>query len=270
MSPRGVKRAKRRRAEGRPSPNRGVSDYWQCSRSLTYSVIFVAPLLILYELAVLALSRAQRLSVRNGADVLLKELFTYLGVHGPFVVGLLLGGGAAWLLWRKQRRSRRSLRPLFFALMFIEGVTYGLFLQWGVMHLQGALLTTVQHPISTEEVGGGIPSGPLSFGATVVVALGAGIYEELVFRVLLVSGLTAIAYKVFGLHRLASSSVAVVLSALLFSTFHYLGSFGDSFDPRSFLFRWAAGVMFSGLYILRGFGITAYTHTLYDLFLLAA
>jgi len=218
---------------------------------------------------VVALDQAQRLRVRNGADVLLKELLTYLGVHSPFAVGLLFGGVGTALLWKKWRRGRARLYPGFFALMFLEGVTYGLLLRWVVTLLTGVVLAIPQHSLSSTEVAGTTSSQLLSFSTVVVVALGAGIYEELVFRVLLVSGLTAIAQKVFGLHRVASTGMAVIVSAFLFSTFHYVGPFGDSFDPRSFLFRWAAGLLFSGLYVLRGFGITAYTHTLYDLSLVA-
>jgi hypothetical protein len=57
------------------------------------------------------------------------------------------------------------------------------------------------------------------------------------------------------------------LGALIFSAFHYIGPFGDRFTLASFTFRAVAGLLFSGLYVLRGFGITAWTHALYDVFL---
>jgi hypothetical protein len=55
--------------------------------------------------------------------------------------------------------------------------------------------------------------------------------------------------------------------ALIFSIFHYIGPYGDNFRLTSFTFRAVAGVLFSGLYVMRGFGITAWTHAMYDVFL---
>jgi len=61
---------------------------------------------------------------------------------------------------------------------------------------------------------------------------------------------------------------AAVLGALLFSVFHYIGPYGDAFQLYSFVFRAIAGLVFSALFLARGFGITAWTHALYDAFLL--
>ena len=62
--------------------------------------------------------------------------------------------------------------------------------------------------------------------------------------------------------------LAVVAGAVIFSAFHYIGPFGDPFDLQSFTFRMLSGLAFSGLFVLRGFGVTAWTHALYDSFLL--
>ena len=59
----------------------------------------------------------------------------------------------------------------------------------------------------------------------------------------------------------------MVFGALVFSAFHYIGPYGDALELGSFTFRAVAGVLFSSLYLLRGFGITAWTHALYDVFL---
>ena len=63
---------------------------------------------------------------------------------------------------------------------------------------------------------------------------------------------------------------ALACGALIFSSFHYVGPYGDRLELGSFTFRTIAGVLFSGLYLLRGFGITAWTHALYDVFLALA
>lgn len=101
-----------------------------------------------------------------------------------------------------------------------------------------------------------------------MLSIGAGLYEELLFRVLLV-GLTAwAARKVLGWRPLFADIAATVLGALIFSAFHYIGPFGDRLDVFSFVFRTIAGLFFSALYLTRGFGITAWTHALYDVLLL--
>ncbi|HEX2249356.1 MAG TPA: CPBP family glutamic-type intramembrane protease, partial [Gemmatimonadales bacterium] len=108
----------------------------------------------------------------------------------------------------------------------------------------------------------------LSFPAQLMISLGAGIYEELLFRVLLVSGLALLAVRIFRWSSTAANAFAVLLGALIFSAFHYVGAYGDPFALSSFTFRAVAGLLFSALYVFRGFGITAWTHALYDVFLL--
>jgi hypothetical protein len=61
--------------------------------------------------------------------------------------------------------------------------------------------------------------------------------------------------------------MAIVVGALVFSGFHYVGPYGDPFQVDSFTFRAIAGLLFSGLYLARGFGIAAWSHALYDVIL---
>ena len=89
-----------------------------------------------------------------------------------------------------------------------------------------------------------------------------------VFRVILVSALLWGAKKFFSWGPAASGTFATLGGALIFSAFHYVGAYGDRLEVSSFVFRAIAGVAFSALYILRGFGITAWTHALYDVMLL--
>jgi membrane protease YdiL (CAAX protease family) len=101
-----------------------------------------------------------------------------------------------------------------------------------------------------------------------MVSLGAGVFEELLFRVILVTVLMRFARVVFGAGPRASAAFAVIGSAVLFSAFHYIGPFGDTLALPSFLFRMISGLLFSIIYVLRGFGIVAWTHALYDVGLL--
>jgi len=234
------------------SPN-----YWQASREPRYAIVFAFPLFLLYEGLSLLLTHSAVAGVRNGADVLLKTMFiAFGGRRGLIVFGALLCGAAAWLVARDMKRHSGPLKPAIIGGMLIESMAYAALFGVVVAELTALLLRA---PLMT--VSGGAAALPL--GTQLVVSLGAGIYEELLFRVLLVSGLTTLALLV-GCTRPLAVGLAVVVSALIFSAFHYVGPLGDRWTPASFTFRAIAGVMFSILYVFRGFGITAWTHALYD------
>jgi hypothetical protein len=244
-----------------------VSDYWRTARAPRYSLSFAFPLLLLYELLAFSLSHGEVAGVRNGADVLLKNLFVTLGGRDGLAVfgALLLGGGAA-LIWRDVRRSGRIELRLF-AWMAAESVVYALIFGLVAGTLTGLLLPGIGLLADAPKLLIGSRVEQLSLVTQLMISLGAGIYEELLFRVILVSGLAWLARRVFAWGPVATGIFAVILGALIFSAFHYVGPYGDPLELGSFLFRTVAGLLFSGLYMLRGFGITAWTHALYDVFL---
>lgn len=104
----------------------------------------------------------------------------------------------------------------------------------------------------------------------IMTGIGAGIYEELVFRLILIGILMVVFQDLFGLSRKHSVIGAVVLSAFLFSVHHHVffvnGRLdrGELFEWSKFVFRMIAGVYFAVLYAFRGFGIPVGTHAFYD------
>jgi hypothetical protein len=243
-----------------------VGGYWRSARAPRYSLSFALPLLIAYEALAFFLSRMEVAQVRNGADVLLKSLFVALGGReGLALFGLVLVGGGAVLVWRDvQRRGR--VRPGYFLLMAGEAIVYALLFGVVAATLTGLLLPSLSTVISANYAGR-VVATEWSFPTQLMISLGAGIYEELLFRVLLVSGLVLVGTRVFRWSSTQAGILAVLLGAAIFSAFHYLGPYGEPFALASFTFRTVAGLLFSTLYILRGFGITAWTHALYDVFL---
>src|SRR5262249_22101477 len=97
----------------------------------------------------------------------------------------------------------------------------------------------------------------------VVTFVGAGIYEELLFRLLRYSRVTYL-LRLTMIGPLGSSVLAAVASALIFSFAHHIGPHGENFQGYVFLFRTLAGLYFAVLYQLRGFGIAVGAHTCYD------
>jgi membrane protease YdiL (CAAX protease family) len=238
-----------------PTSSAELRRYWRAVRAPRYSITFAFPLLLAYEALAFLLSRFDEVGVRNGADVLLKRMFVaFGGRYGLAVFGVVLIGCGAALVWRDVRRAG-GIQPRWFMLMALESVTYGLVFGSVAGSLTGFLLALGQ-------------AGGMNLPVQLMISLGAGIYEELLFRVLLVSGLALLGMRILRWSRTAANAGAVLLGALIFSAFHYVGAYGEPFALASFTFRTVAGLLFSALYVLRGFGITAWTHALYDVFLL--
>jgi hypothetical protein len=235
------------------------TSYWVRTRAPRHSLTFALPLLLLYEGLAFVLSGPDLAGVRNGADVLLKSLFTALGGrYGLTVFGLALFGAGALLVYR-DRKANGPIEPRLFSGMMIESLVYGALLGFVASTLTGFLLG------GAHLAQGGVTR--FGFPTQIMISLGAGIYEELVFRVLLVSGIALICRTVFGWKPGTSAVAATVVGALIFSAFHYIGPYGDRFEISSFTFRAIAGLLFSALYLSRGFGIAAWTHALYDVML---
>lgn len=242
-----------------------LQSYLRASRSPRYSLIFALPLLAAYEALAFTLSGHAMAGVRNGADVLLKSLFVWLGGRDGLVVfgALLLGTGAA-LVWRDLRRGG-GLEPRVFVAMAVESLllalAFGVVVGTVTQVLLGGLVPAVLAPLALQGDG-------LGLATRLMISLGAGIYEELLFRVLLVGALARLARRALRWDPWAAGAFATIAGALVFSAFHYVGPYGDRLTLPSFTFRALAGIAFSAMYLTRGFGITAWTHALYDVLLM--
>jgi CAAX prenyl protease-like protein len=237
-----------------------TTSYFATSRSPRYSVLFALPLLIVYE-GLVRMIGGDDGGLRNGADVLLRSMFTWVvGRNGPlvFISAVILVG--VLFVARDLKRSRGSVRPSIFFAMFAESAVlaslFGIIVSAVTARFLGAMHLLAMGQIERAD-----------WSTRLVLSLGAGLYEELFFRVLLVSALAAAARVLVRDGRLAGV-LATVVGALIFSAFHYIGPYGDPFQVQSFAFRTISGIAFSALFLLRGFGITAWTHALYDAFLL--
>jgi len=232
--------------------------YFEASRQPRYSLLFAAPLLLGYELLAWMLSH-DGTGLRNGADVLLKWLFATLGgPRGVVLFGVLLIGLGAWLVVRDLRQVRERLQPHYFALMLLESSLLAILVGIVVGRATQALL----EPLSISQL------EQAGVATRLMLSLGAGLYEELLFRVIIVGLLSVAGRRLLGWSPLATGVAACVVGALVFSGSHYVGAYGDQLELGSFVFRTLAGLVFSALYLARGFGITAWTHALYDVYVL--
>ncbi|MEN6405951.1 MAG: CPBP family intramembrane glutamic endopeptidase [Thermoguttaceae bacterium] len=213
--------------------------YWVESRRPLASLVFVAPLLVLYEVGVLALGVRQ-----NGADAALQHLLEMLGFSQHVLPAFLLI--CILLGWHYLAHEPWQLSGGILSGMAAESLLLGLVLR---------VLSFVQNAM-------------MSLGATLKASLGflgAGIYEELVFRLILLSILVW-AFRHAKFTPRMSVVAAVALSSLLFAAAHNVGPYGETLAWSRFLFRTLAGVFFAVVFWYRGFGIAAGCHAAYDIF----
>jgi len=239
-----------------------MNRYLSLTRSYSYSLLFALPLLLLYEAGAIFIARGETIAIRNGADVMLRSVLTLGGVNGSVAVTGVLVGVAIVLIVLERRRRSVPLRAAPFLGMLGESVAYALLL--GVV--VGTATQWILRGVSIDLQMGGASMGLVD---GIVLSIGAGVYEEIIFRVVLVGGLFAL-FRASGLEAGRAGLFSVLVAALLFSAFHYIGPYGDVVELSSFLFRFLAGVVFSALFLVRGFGIVVWTHALYDIFLVIA
>lgn len=246
-----------------------IPAYFSLSKSPRYSLTFALPLLVIYELMANAIQGPTG-GLRNGADVMLKALFSSVaGPSGPLIFSALLVITIVALAVRDVRRNPGGLRARVFLLMLVESAALALLLGFVVGLITAQLVTTFTVLSIGQRAAPGT-LGSLGWPTALTVSLGAGLYEELLFRVLIVGGLMIAGRRLMGWGPVTTKAFAVLGGALVFAAFHYVGPYGDALELKSFVFRTVAGLAFSGLFVARGFGITAWTHSLYDVFLVMA
>ncbi len=225
------------------------ADYPRESRDLTVSFFFVGPLLAFYELGSLSLD----IQVRNGADVLLRSLFGVVGQTGVtvFNVTLLALSVAAGI------KVFRRDRPVFpwLPVVWAESVLYAIFFAPTVLLFESRILPYLTAASFPGE----------GWFAHAVLSAGAGVYEELLFRLLLAGSCYWFLLRVIRFKKWVAVGISIVLSAVAFSAFHHVGAYGEPFEMHAFLFRLIAGILLSGIFLARGLAVAVYTHAFYDM-----
>ena len=227
--------------------------YFLQTRSSFYSFLFTIPLFFIYEVGILFLSKDDILVVRNGADFLMRSILESFGIFGLYGLGaIFLIGFIITYIYFFNDKSNKSIRADYLFIMIFESVCWALVLYFLLSKFMLVLMNPIGKTITQQ----------------VTLAVGAGIYEEFLFRVMLISGLTGIIGFVFLWREKVRKAAALIIAAGIFSAFRFVGDYGDFFSMELFLLRFFAGIVLGILYIARGFGITAYAHSIYDLIVL--
>jgi hypothetical protein len=248
--------------------------YLERSQQPLQSLIFLLPLVAFYELGTLIYvnNNAHGPTSFIYARSLLRDFFDLFGASAYYLPAAIVI--AVLVALHITRGDPWRCEPKLYGLMALEALTlavplfvFGLVIARrpeaaGV--IDETIITPLQH-LATN--GGSSPdaSGPGTWQARLVFSIGAGIYEELLFRLIAIALLHLLLVDVLALPEHVGAFGAVGGSAIAFALYHF--SSDNPFSIGLALYYTGTGVYFAGVYVLRGFGIVAATHALYDVYI---
>ena len=236
-------------------------EYWRDTRHPFASLVFLAPLLLMYEFGVIWMRQSSSAEIRNGADFWMRGWLKDAGMTEAWLLPILVVSGL--LIWQIAGRYPWRLSVETLCGMLAESLVFAF-----ILILAGQLQDMAFHqlnlPIMSTGSAAETTMAASSPGARAITFIGAGVYEEFLFRLCLLP----ITFALFRSVRFSSQSAAllsVIVTGALFAAAHYVGPAGEQFQTFTFTFRLTAGLFFAGLFYLRGFGITVGAHAAYDL-----
>jgi membrane protease YdiL (CAAX protease family) len=253
--------AQQRRRKPPPKTQARVrpTGYAALSTRPLHNFLLLLPLVGAYEVgSILYLTEPSGEAKQILAQRLLGQFFELFWVGGLYLPALALL--VVLLLWHILERDPWRVRPAVLLGMLIESLIWTLPLVV-LAHLVALAASAGDAPpaaaltLLASDTADTIRAMPWQARAT--IAVGAGLYEELLFRMVAIALLHFLFVDLLGVKETPGRVVAIVLSALLFAVYHA--------DPAGLPFYLMAGLYFGAIYVWRGFGIAVATHALYDL-----
>lgn len=230
-----------------------MGTYLAATRHPWACFLFLFPLLVAYEGGLYALGGDQAATLRNGADTWFRWALDVFGAGHVLAAPIAVAG--LFLVWSWWRWADRPADPVktWFGMAF-ESVLFAALL-WQFSKNFGPIMDGlgVKLQISVRTA----PAGDI------LRYIGAGIYEEVLFRLVLFSGLLLM-FRTVLMPWIIAMPLAAVAGALLFAAAHHIGPYGEPMRADYFLFRAVAGLFFTLLYVFRGFGVAVGAHAGYD------
>jgi membrane protease YdiL (CAAX protease family) len=228
---------------------------WFHRVNLLTSMLLVFPVFLVYQVGVLAVPE-----VHNGADLITREMLTLLRGDLSTYILVNLGLALVFVITILVMRNKNEFELRQFVPVVLESSLYAvcmggliLFVMQNLLHIPPSLST----------------SGPpqVGFLGKIILSFGAGVHEELVFRLILVSAFAVVGERLFGLRRGLALAFAFLISSFLFSAAHHVVG-GEPWRVGVFVYRFLCGLVFATLFQVRGFAVAVYTHAIYDVFVL--
>lgn len=248
-----MSRASKSKVKTQPRTEPGPGYFQQTHRPL-HCLVFLLPLLVVYEVG-LAVTRAGMPAAEPPSLVAVDLLRRFLAIFGATGYHLpALAVVAILISW--QIASREPWKVHWPTILGMAGESMLLALG---LQLLGRGVDAVH---SVQLVAG---AGSRIWSSQLILSLGAGIYEELVFRLMLISLLSLLLVDVLRLPKELALAGIIVLSSLAFAMMHYPPLGSDAFVPAQFAFRMLAGGFLASVFVLRGFAIAVGAHAFYDI-----
>jgi membrane protease YdiL (CAAX protease family) len=205
----------------------------------------------MYELLSSILFDHSNYIIRNSADIIFRDILSIITDNTILTFNSLLLLGISAYLIINYKKTENNFNLFFMFLMFIEGLVLGIIL---VFLLNGFEFLNFNYDYYLYD-----------YNFMFYSCLGAGIWEEILFRFIFLNLFILITSKFF--NKYSSLIISVFISSLLFSLFHYIGSLGDVFILYTFIIRLFGGIYLSIVYLYRGLGISMISHIIYDFIL---
>jgi hypothetical protein len=243
-----------------------LSSYKEVSRTFTYGIYATLPLFIIYQvvtyfIGVVLVKDGQKYRMVSDSDYFLKEIWTFLGIPQTATPLLLIISMMAMLYYERRKLGFIQPQISFFFRTLGESVYFGFILKYATALLAASaifFLFGTFPPIISPSVPASLPE--------ILQKTGFGFYEEILYRVILLSGLLAF-FRVLHIPGMIARIVAVTAVSMIFSGVHFFGPFAYHYDLESFLYLGYLGMFFSAIYLWRGFATVAWSHALFDIFL---
>lgn len=230
--------------------------YFDLSRGPWHSLLFVLPLVVLFELG--SMLYLSELHSTVSAFRLIGRFYSALGAYGIHLPALALV--TVLLIQHAMSHQSWRIRWVVPAAMSVESA------MWTAPLLVFALLLGPEVAAQVTEADPS-PTASLQdwpWQARMTVAIGAGLYEELLFRMLLIAIVHMIATDLLRLSSGVGAMLALAVSAIAFAFYHDVWTETGGLDLGLISFFALSGVYFAGIYLARGFGIAVGLHVLYD------
>lgn len=230
-------------------------NYLDVSQRPLQCLVFLLPMVLAYEVGMALLHYRLPAEQRPtlAAQQLLRWFFSLFGATGYYLPGAALV--VVLLAWHMASRNPWKVRAGVAAGMAGESVVLALPLlilnEW-LPNLRSVALAGVEAGSLREQLD------------NLLLSVGAGLYEELVFRLIIITLVTMLLTDICRFNQITGVAVAVIVSSLLFSLHHYRPIGTDPWSLQEFVFRTAAGAYLAAVFVLRGFGLAVGCHITYD------
>jgi len=255
----------------------GLAWYFDLSRRPLQMLIFLAPFIALYALGTWQYGTDPETGevITISAYRRLIDFFAIFGVTGLYLPGAALV--VVLLVWHVLLRDRWEVHFGVPVLMWVE--SFLLTIPLLVLDQILTRRTSMPRAAGSTELLALMSAGPITefpWQTRLVLSIGAGLYEELLFRMVAIALVHFVLVDLGRMKDRTGTMAAVFIAAVAFTLYHDLstgavgtvGGGGASVDPYLVLFYMLSGLYFGALFVMRGFGIAVGVHAVYDIFVI--